>query len=100
MSLTREERQTIETLIKTVRTLEKTVTSQKLLIDSLFRVVNSIDSRTDMSQWTMAQWSKFLKPYLTQSTRNTTAVVLHDHTNEQNGGDCFAKLGANLINGE
>lgn len=99
MALTREEREAIETLIKKVRILEDKVYSQGNLIDSLYKIVNRMDLKTDMSEWTAEQWRKFLRPFLAVASRNTT-IFKHDHTNDQNGGDCFAKLGANLIDEE
>ena len=99
MALTREERQAIEKLTKKVRNLETTTASQQRLIDMLLEIVNRMDNATNMAEWTQEQWSKFLKPFLSRSNR-TTGVAKHDHTNDQNGGDCFAKLGANLINGD
>lgn len=99
MALTREERKTIEILIKKVRTLEDKISDQQSLIDSLMRIVNSLDSKTDMSEWTEQQWRDFLKPYLADKNRSS-GITKHDHTNDQQGGDCFAKLGANLINGD
>ena len=98
MALTREERITIDILKKKIRTLEVQISSQDKLIEQLFRIVNRLDSRTDMSEWTSEQWRKFLRPYL--ATNRNTSIVKHDHTNDQNGGDSFAKLGANLINGD
>jgi hypothetical protein len=99
MALTREEREAVETLIKKVRTLENKVYNQGNLIDSLLKIVNRMELKTDMSEWTQAQWQKFLRPLLAEANSNTT-IKKHSHTNEQNGGDCFAKLGANLIDEE
>ena len=99
MALTREERNTIEELIKRIRKLEDTIAAQQTSIDMLLKIVNRLDSKTDMSEWTREQWRSFLKPYLTD-TKKSSGIQKHNHTNDQQGGDCFAKLGANLINGD
>lgn len=99
MALTRDEREAIDTLIKKVRNLEDKVYTQGNLLDSLLKMINRMDLKTDMSEWTSEQWRRFLKPFLDSATRNT-GIMKHDHTNNQNGGACFAKLGANLIDEE
>jgi len=98
MALTREERQTIETIIKKVRNLERTVEDQQTKIDILMQALERIDSLTNMANWSEEQWRRFLKPHLA-SKNKSTSIQKHNHTNGQTGGDCFAKLGANLING-
>lgn len=101
MALTREERQAIQTLIRKITKLEDKLDSQEALIDKLYRIIIRVDSKTDMSEWTSEQWNKFLRPYLaTGAGSKNSGISPHDHTSEQNGGDCFAKLGANLINGD
>ena len=96
MALTRQERIAIDKLEKLIKKLEVKIKEQQITINSLNKIVNRMDSGDNMAEWTREQWQKFLKPYLPRGTRNT-GILQHDHTNEQNGGDCFAKLGANLI---
>lgn len=99
MALTLEERKTIETLIKKVRNLENTVDSQGKFIINLTRVVGALGTSNDMNDWTSVQWDKFLRSYITKYA-GVSRTRQHNHKNDQTGGDCFAKLGANLINGE
>ena len=98
MALTREERQTIETLIKKVRALEDRVTSLESLTTALQKMVDGISSKSNILDWSSDQIDEWLKPYLLKYlTQSGTILPIHDHTNNQKGGDCFAKLGANLI---
>ena len=98
MALTREERQTIETLIKKVRSLEDKVTTLKNLVASQQKMVDGINSESNILDWTSDQISEWLKPYsLKTRIYGSSNVPKHNHTNDQQGGDCFAKLGANLI---
>jgi uncharacterized coiled-coil protein SlyX len=98
MALTREERQTIETLIKKVRSLEDKVTTLENLVASQQKMVDGINAESNMLDWSSDQISEWLKPYiLTYMTKTGTKLTKHNHTNDQQGGDCFAKLGANLI---
>jgi len=96
MALTREERQAIEALIKKVRALEITVETLKNSVDILQKTVSVIGSANDMNDWSSEQWDKFLQPYVLKYAR-AAQLMQHNHTNNQQGGDCFAKLGANLI---
>ena len=100
MALTREERNSIEKLIKRVRDLETTVTNQGKTIDSLLLMVDNISSATNMADWTSAQWEEFLRPYILKYASQSGNISLHDHTSDSQGGDCFAKKGASLIVGE
>jgi hypothetical protein len=98
MALTREERQTIETLIKKVRSLEDKVNNLEILLTALQKMVDGINAESNMLDWSSDQISEWLKPYiLTYMTKSGTKLTKHNHTNDQQGGDCFAKLGANLI---
>ena len=96
MALTREERQAIETLIKKIRAVELKVDSIEKTLAILQNIVDKIGSSNDMNDWTSEQWDAFLKPYILKYAKQAKPVK-HDHTNDQQGGDCFAKLGANLI---
>jgi hypothetical protein len=98
MALTREERQAVETLIKKVRALEDKVTALETLNTALQKMVDGISSESNILDWSSDQIEEWLKPYLLQyMTKSGTVLTPHDHTNNQKGGDCFAKLGANLI---
>jgi K+-sensing histidine kinase KdpD len=98
MALTREERQTIETLIKKVRSLEDRVNTLENLLTALQKMVDGINAESNILDWSSDQISEWLKPYiLTYMTNTGTKLTKHNHTNDQQGGDCFAKLGANLI---
>ena len=98
MALTREERQTIETLIKKVRSLEKNVTTLGNIVVAQQKMVDGINSESNILDWTSDQISEWLKPYsLKTRIYGKTILPKHNHTNDQQGGDCFAKLGANLI---
>jgi hypothetical protein len=100
MSFTREERLTIEKLIKKVRKLEKEKSELKLKVDALEDIINAIDAESNILDWSSSQIEEFLKPYILKYMRKGVTIPLHDHTNYSQGGDCFAKLGANLINGD
>jgi hypothetical protein len=98
MALTREERQAIETLIKKVRSLEDKVTTLENLVASQQKMVDGINAESNILDWPSDQISEWLKPYiLTYMIKFGTKLTKHNHTNDQQGGDCFAKLGANLI---
>jgi len=98
MALTREERQTIETLIKKVRSLEKNVTTLGNIVTSQQKMVDGINSKSNILDWSGDQVSEWLKPItLKDRIYGKTILPKHNHTNDQQGGDCFAKLGANLI---
>lgn len=98
MALTREEREAIETLIKKVRSLEDKVTILENLVTSQQKMVDGISSESNILDWSSDQISNWLRPYiLTYMTKSGTTLTKHNHTNDQQGGDCFAKLGANLI---
>jgi uncharacterized protein HemX len=102
MALTREERQAIETLIKKVRTLEDKVHTLETLNDALQKMVDGISSESNILDWSSDQIDEWLKPSILKylSSGNNSGIQRHNHTNGQQGGDCFAKLGANLIDGE
>lgn len=101
MALTREERQAIETLIKKVRTLEDKVATLETLLVGLQKMVDGINSESNILDWSSSQVDEWLKPYILKyMKKNGTILTKHTHKNDQEGGDCFAKLGANLINGE
>lgn len=53
-----------------------------------------------MENWTSQQWKRFLSPLIIQILNEKLSQVpvrLHDHTNEENGGDAFASKGGYLI---
>jgi len=99
MALTREERQALETLIKKVRALEDKVNSLESLTTTLQKMVDGISSESNILDWSSDQIDAWLRPYiLTYLTKGSgSSIQPHNHTNNQQGGDCFAKLGANLI---
>lgn len=101
MALTSKERQAIDTLIKKVRALEAEVTTLKTLDTALQQMVDGIDSESNILDWGSGQVDDWLKPYILKYMKTSgTILTKHNHTNDQQGGSCFAKLGANLINGE
>jgi hypothetical protein len=102
MALTREERQAIEVLIKKVRSLEDKVNTLEILNDALQKIVDSIDSESNILDWSSEQVDNWIKPYILKylSSGGGGGIQRHNHTNAQQGGDCFAKLGASLIDGE
>lgn len=100
MALSREERKSIEQLIKRVRDLEVVNQQQHRTIESLLLMVENIASTTNMSDWNSEQWEKFLAPYILKYSSKSSQLPTHNHTSQSQGGPCFAKLGANLINGE
>jgi len=100
MALTREERQAIETLIKKVRALEAKVESLERLTIAMQRMLDGISSESNILDWSSDQIDEWLKPYLLKyltSGGGGSSIQRHNHTSNQQGGDCFAKLGANLI---
>jgi hypothetical protein len=99
MALTREERQTIETLIKKVRALEDTLKSLSGIVENLKEIVLKFEA-TNMADWTDEEWLNFLRPFIVRLISTQGSICKHNHKNDQQGGDCFAKLGANLIDGE
>jgi hypothetical protein len=101
MPLTREERQAIETLIKKVRALEDRVKNLENLHEALQKMVDGINSESNILDWSSDQVDEWLRSYILKYLKSTgTILPKHNHTNDQQGGDCFAKLGANLINGD
>ena len=100
MAFTREERLAIEKLIKKVRRLEGKVQGLELQVASLQSIVDAIDGESNILDWEGSQVEAFLKPYILKYMKKGVSLPNHDHTNDSQGGDCFAKLGASLINGE
>jgi hypothetical protein len=99
MALTREERQAIETLIKKVRALEDKVNTLERLTTAMQKMLDGISSESNILDWSSDQVDEWLKPYILKylTSGGGSSLRLHNHTNNQQGGDCFAKLGANLI---
>ena len=100
MALTREERQAIETLIKKVRALESRVETLERFTTALQKMVDGISAESNILDWSSDQIDAWLKPYILKyltSGGGGSSTQPHNHTNNQQGGDCFAKLGANLI---
>jgi len=100
MALTREERKAIEQSIKRIRDLEIAVEQQGKVIKSLLLMVDNLSSETNMADWSSAQWDDFLRPYILSYSKKAGNLPQHNHTSNSQGGGCFAKLGANLVNGE
>ena len=50
-----------------------------------------------MNDWTSVQWDAFLRPFILRYQRNIGTIAKHNHKDDTQGGDCFAKLGANLV---
>ena len=98
MALTREERLAIQEMQKRIKYLEDRVGTLENSLNSLIDMVNRLDAEENMADWTHEQWRKFLQPFL--STFEDGYIPKHDHKTDRTGGSCFAKLGANLINGE
>ena len=97
MALTRKERQAIETLIKKVRTLEAKVEVLKRLTTAMQKMLDGISSESNILDWSSDQIDEWLRPYVLKYLTSGGSIIKHNHTNNQQGGDCFAKLGANLI---
>jgi hypothetical protein len=99
MALTREERQAIETLIKKVRTLEAKVETLERLTIAMQKMLDGISSESNILNWSSDQIDEWLKPYILKYLARSggSGIQPHNHTSNQQGGDCFAKLGANLI---
>ena len=101
MALTREERQAIEVLIKKVTALEDRIRNLEATTTALQKMVDGISSESNILDWSSDQIDEWLKPYILKYMSNSgTKLPLHNHKDNQHGGSCFAKLGANLINGE
>lgn len=97
MALTREERLTIQAVIKRIRKLEMDNEALKLNVKVFQDILDKMGSANDMNDWTSAQWAAFLRPYILRYQRNIGSIAEHDHQNDTQGGDCFAKLGALLV---
>ena len=97
MALTREERQAIETLIKKVRALESKVEILERLTTAMQKMLERIGAEDNMAYWSEEQWKDFLRKFIVDYMTKNSSINKHNHTNDQQGGDCFAKLGANLI---
>lgn len=98
MALTREERQTIEVLIKKVTALEDKVKNLETLTTALQKMVNGISSESNILDWSSDQVDEWLKSHILKyMSKSGTKLPTHDHTSNQSGGSCFAKLGANLV---
>jgi hypothetical protein len=96
VAFTREERSAIDEVIKRVLKLERRVENLLRRIGSTEEMLDRESVEVNMADWTEDQWREFLRPFLAASS-TTSSVPMHDHTSDQEGGDCFAKLGANLI---
>ena len=99
MALTHEERLALEKAIKRIRKLEARTDTLELRINELQDIIDKLGLANNMNDWTTEEWDEFLRPYIMKYTRQAT-LQRHDHSDDLNGGPCFAQLGANLINGE
>ena len=97
MALTREERLAMQKAIKRIRKLEMNNEALQLRVNELQAIIDKMGSANDMDDWTSAQWDAFLRPFILRYQRHIGGVSEHDHLNDTQGGDCFAKLGANLV---
>lgn len=97
MALTREERLAIQAAIKRIRKLEMGNEECKLEINKLQDIIDKMGNANDMNDWTSAQWDDFLRPFILRYQRHIGDVAKHNHEDDTQGGDCFAKLGANLV---
>jgi len=98
MALTRRERNTIEILIKKVRALENNVNSLEQRVTATQKMLDGITSLGNILDWPSNQVEEWLKPYFLKfMLTNNPVLPRHNHINNQQGGDCFAKLGANLM---
>lgn len=96
MALTRQERLTIEETIKRIRKLEQQVASINSKISELENILNKMDLGTNMNDWTAEQWRSFLIPFIRAEVAKMP-IKKHNHTNDSQGGDAFAELGARLV---
>lgn len=96
MALTREERRTLEEVIKRVRKMEQRLDALELLVAQLQDMLARIDDEVNMADWTSDQWDKFLEPFITKRIRSMK-LPIHNHTTDAEGGPAYAKLGATLV---
>jgi hypothetical protein len=100
MPLTRDERSVVEDLVRRVRNLEQRADDVDLALNGILEAIASLDSETNMSDWTQKQWSEFLKPYIKKYLDSGSALPPHDHTSDQQGGPAYADKGARLIDSQ
>jgi len=98
VALTREERQTIETLTKKVTALDDKVRNLESLNTALQKIVDAIDAESNILDWSSDQVDSWLAPYISDyMSKRGAKLSVHNHKDNQQGGSCFAKLGANLV---
>lgn len=73
-------------------------------LEALATKVGEVQKRTsydeNMNSWSDEDWKAFLTPYILEilaEQKNNVALRKHDHTNDANGGPCFAENGGLLI---
>lgn len=100
MPLTREERLVLEEIIKRIASLEKRATASEQNIRTLNEFVKLSDDVGNILNFTDEELIRFLGASMRKLIGSDSIVSLHDHKDDLSGGDCFAKLGANLISEE
>lgn len=100
MPLTREERLVLEELIKKVVSLEKRLSISEQNIRILKEFIKLSEAEGNILNFTDAELIEFLGSAMKKLIGSGVIVSLHNHKDNLSGGDCFAKLGANLISEE
>lgn len=99
MSFTRSERVAFEEVVKRIRKLEDALAALDGRIVVLEDSINRLNSAGGLENFSTSEWKKLLSPIVAELIKGLP-INKHNHKNNQQGGSCFAKLGASLINNE
>jgi len=107
MPLTRQERKVIEELIKRSNELTAQLNQVTEELNKVIGMLNKMQLADSMNDWTIEQWSDFLKPIINDviekgagsatGANGGSTIKIHNHKTEAEGGPAFAELGARLV---
>jgi len=94
MGITRSDYNTIQEMIKRIRSLEKKLIDTEMKLNSLISSVNKISTNA-VGDWTQSEWEELLLPIISVANKKLQ-IKNHTHENNQQGGPAFADKGAKL----
>ena len=99
MSLTRREREIIEDMLKRLDELEENVFQLDTNLTVLADAVSILSGKKNVCDLSKDELVLCIREAVEEITK-TTSIKKHTHKTDKQGGPAFAKLGANLIDGE
>lgn len=99
MSLTRREREIIEDMLRKLDELEENIFQLDANLTILANTVSQLASRPTVCDISTKRLVECIRGAV-EDIIKTTEIKRHSHQTAKQGGPAFAKLGANLIDGE